>query len=181
MSGQQTIGVFCSSSDAVDRLYMDVATQLGMLLAQREWTLVYGGGCIGLMGALARSVHAHGGKVVGVIPESMTHKPVVYEKANELIVTKTMRQRKAIMDDRSDAFVVLPGGFGTLEELFEVIAHRQLRYHDKSVVIVNSAGFYDPLITLFDHIIEHQFAKARHRKSYEVVADPASAVSCLSE
>ena len=181
MTRTRSIGVFCASSDAVDGVFFDAASQLGRLLGQHGWTLVYGGGCIGLMGALARAVHQHGGQVVGVVPDSMNNEAIVYESANELIVTETMRQRKTVMDDRSDAFVALPGGFGTLEELLEVLAHRQLRYHSKPIVIVNTAGFYDPLIALFDHLIDKQFANSRHRSSYEVVDSPAEAMACLSD
>ncbi len=174
-----SICVYCASSDAIDGAFFDAARQLGGLIGRGGHTLIYGGGCIGLMGALALAVHEHGGRVVGVIPKSMVDKEYAYRDADELIVTDDIRQRKAIMDRRADAFVALPGGFGTLEELVEVLAHRQLRTHDRPVVIVNSNGFYDPLLSLFEHFIEQRFAKPRHRESYHVAADPAGALSFL--
>lgn len=174
-----SICVYCASSDAVDGSFFDAARHLGGLIGRSGHTLVYGGGRIGLMGALALAVHEHGGRVVGVIPKSMVDKEYAYRDADELVVTDDIRQRKAIMDRRADAFVALPGGFGTLEEVAEVVAHRQLQMHNRPVVIVNSSGFYDPLLSLFDHFIEHRFAKARHRESYHVALDPAAALEFL--
>ena len=177
MSGQRTIGVFCSSSDAVESRYRSAAKTLGMGIAEGGHSLVYGGGGIGLMGVLAESVQRHGGRVVGVLPEAMRTEEIVYQQADELIVTKTMRERKDVMDQRSDAFVALPGGFGTLEELLEVLTHRQLRYHSKPIIIVNSADYYDPLIRLFDHLIEHGFAKPRHRDAFAIVSSVEHVIS----
>ncbi len=174
------ICVYCASSDAVDAIYFDAAGKLGELIARGGHTLIFGGGTIGLMGAMARSVHKHGGRVVGVIPDTMVDRELAYREADELIVTDSMRQRKAEMDQRADAFVALPGGFGTLEELIEVLTHRQLKYHSKPTVIVNVSGFYDPLLVLFEHFIEHRFAKPKHRGSYLVVPGPAEAMAALN-
>jgi cytokinin riboside 5'-monophosphate phosphoribohydrolase len=160
--------VYCSSSDHIDASFHGVAAEMGRAIAQRVGTLVYGGGAVGLMGIVARAVHAHGGKVVGVIPESMTGKEIAYRDANELIVTPDLRTRKRIMEERSDAFVALPGGFGTLEELFEILTHRYLGYHDKPIAILNAHGFFDPLVTLFEHMYEHRFARPRQREQYHV-------------
>jgi uncharacterized protein (TIGR00730 family) len=168
----KSICVYCASSEKVDDIFFESARRMGTLLAEGGCTLVYGGGSIGLMGAMARAVHAGHGRVVGVIPDSMVEKELAYHEADELIVTGTMLERKAAMAERADAFVALPGGFGTLEELFEVLTHRQLRYHDKPIVIVNVAGYYDPLLALFEHMIENHFAKPRHRQSYCVVTSP---------
>jgi hypothetical protein len=165
----RNICVYCASSNHVDRAFFGVADEMGAAIAQRAGTLVYGGGHVGLMGAVARAVHAHGGKVVGVIPQSMVDVELAYREADELIVTENMRQRKQVMEDRSDAFVALPGGFGTLEELFEILTHRQLGYHNKPIVIVNAHGFYDPLVELFDHMYEHRFAREKYRETYDVV------------
>ncbi len=165
----QCIGVFCGSSTRAESRYLDVATKLGHELGQRGPTLVYGAGSIGLMGAVARAVHDVGGKVVGVIPHAMDHKEVTYRQCDELIFTDTMRERKDIMDQRSDAFITLPGGFGTLEELIEILTHRHLRFHNKPIVIVNTDGFYDPLLELFDHFIAHNFAKKKHLDDFRVV------------
>ena len=179
MAVSLSICVFCSSSDVVDQVFFDAARRLGRLIAQGGHTLVYGGGAIGLMGALARAVHRHTGRVIGVIPDSLVERDVAYHDADELIVTKDIRQRKAAMDARADAFVALPGGFGTLEELIEALTHRQLDYHTKPTVIVNIDGFYDPLLTLFDHLICRRFAKTHHRDSYQVVAGPDEAIATL--
>jgi len=174
-----SICVFCASSDAVEEVFFDAASHLGSLIADGGHTLVYGGGAIGLMGALARAVHRHAGRVVGIIPNALVEHEVAYHDADELVVTQDIRQRKAAMDLRADAFVALPGGFGTLEELIEALTHRQLNYHAKPTVIVNVDGFYDPLLALFDHLISRRFAKAHDRASYEVVADPAEAIAIL--
>lgn len=173
------IAVYCSSSDAIDRGYFDHAAELGRLLGGRGGTLVYGGGCVGLMGAVARATHAAGGKVIGVIPEAMRTVEVCYEASDELIVTQTMRERKAIMDERAAAFVVLPGGFGTLEELLEIVVLRVLRYTDKPIVILNTAGFYDHLLELFDNLYEQGFARRKSFPLYEVAATPAEVFAVL--
>jgi len=173
------ICVFCSARDDVAPVYRDAAACLGRLIGAGGSTLVYGGGAIGLMGIVARQVHGGGGRVVGVIPHSMVRQEIVYTKADELVVTQTMRQRKQIMERRSDAFVALPGGFGTLEELLEILTLRQLAMHDKPVVIINVGGYYDPLLDLFEHLFEQRFANPKHRRSYRVVTEPDTALDGL--
>ncbi len=158
----RSICVYCSSSDHIDPAFRKPAKDLGRLIATHGDTLVYGGGSVGLMGDCARAVHAFGGKVVGVIPQSLTTAEIAYHHADELIVTQTMRERKQIMDERADAFVVLPGGFGTLEELSEILVLKILGYTDRPLIIVNPDGFYDPLIELFNHFVQHKFAKPKH-------------------
>lgn len=165
-----SVCVYCSSSSQVESAFGWVGDQVGAQIAQDGHKLVYGGGSTGLMGRVARAVHAEGGTVVGVIPESMRNVEVAYLDADELIVTQTMRERKHEMDERADAFLVLPGGFGTLEELSEVITHRYLKFHDKPIVLLNTDGFYDHLIALFEHFIETGMAKDVYREMY-VVAD----------
>lgn len=137
----KVICVYASSSNLIDRKYFDIASQLGEAIARNGDTLLFGGGVRGLMGAAATAVHRHNGRVVGIIPEALNQKGVVYETCDELIVTKSLRERKAIMDERSDAFIALPGGFGTLEELLEIITLKQLKYHNKPIVILNFDGF----------------------------------------
>ncbi|MEM7576203.1 MAG: TIGR00730 family Rossman fold protein [Planctomycetota bacterium] len=176
---QRNVCVFCGSRDGRENGYASLAEDFGVALGQRSWTLIYGGGTLGLMGRIAMATQLHGGKVVGVIPEAMDTVEVAYRDAEELIVVDTMRQRKQIMDDRSDAFVVLPGGFGTLEELSEVITHRFLNYHGKPVVIVNHAGFYDPLIALFEHFMDAGFAGDSYRAVYTVVDSVGAAMAAL--
>jgi uncharacterized protein (TIGR00730 family) len=170
----KAICVYCSSSEAVPTEYFQAAEALGRLIAQRGYALVFGGGEIGLMGALARAASANGGWVVGVIPKALVQ--LAYERADEMIVTKDLRERKAIMEQRADAFVALPGGFGTLEELFEMITLKQLSFHDKPVVLVNTSGFYDPLVGLFEQIYAAGFTKAVYRQLYHVAADPDGAL-----
>ncbi len=174
------ICVYCSSSNHIDGRYVEVAEATGRLLAGRGYTLVYGGGNVGLMGVLARAVHDHGGRVVGVIPEALkAREGVAYDVADQLITTTTMQKRKAIMFTRADAFLVLPGGFGTLEEFLEVLTLRQLGYHDKPIALVNAEGFYDPLLELFEHFFRERFARAHSRRLYHVASDPEAALRHL--
>ncbi len=172
--------VYCSSSDTIDRRFFQVARDLGHAIGQRGDTLIYGGGSVGLMGEVARACHEHGGKVVGVIPESLKTAEIAYHRADELIVTETMSERKTLMFTRGDAFVILPGGFGTLEELAEVLVLKVLKYQDRPIVILNCHGFYDPLVDLFDHFIENNFAKPKHRELYKVVTTVDEVVASLN-
>jgi hypothetical protein len=162
----RSICVFSSSSDVIDRGFFEVAAELGAAIARRGDVMVYGGCSVGLMGAAARAVHEHKGHVIGVIPSFIESKGLGYEAADELIVTRDMRDRKATMEARSDAFIALPGGFGTLEEMFEIITLKQLQQHTKPVIFLNHAGFYDPLATLFEHMFEHRVAKPVYRTLY---------------
>ena len=173
------ICVYCSSSDNIKRDYFPIAAALGKLIAEHGDTLIWGGGRVGLMGETARAVHANGGRVVGVIPESMTSVEIAYDNADELIVTQTMRQRKHEMDERSDAFVILPGGFGTLEELAEILVLKILKYHDRPMILLNAHGFYDKLLDLFDHFVEEKFARPRHLALLQVVDSPEAVYEVL--
>ncbi len=141
------VTVFCGSSNAVEQKYFTAARELGEKLARRGWRLVYGGGSVGLMGVLSRAVLAGGGHVTGVIPKALLDLGVGEGGVSELIVTDGLRDRKAIMDERGDAFVALPGGLGTLEEVLEVLTLKQLGYHTKPVVVLDLDGFYEPLWT----------------------------------
>jgi hypothetical protein len=176
---QKTVCVFCSSSSAVEQVYFDAARELGLLLAERGWPLVYGGTDVGLMGTLARAVHTGKGTVIGIIPESIYGRGLSYSTADETIVTKDLRERKGLMDLRSDAFIALPGGFGTLEEVIEVLTLKQLALHTKPVIFLNTNGFYDPLMTLFEHFYEQKFAKRESAMLYYVADTPADAVSYI--
>lgn len=177
------LAVYCASAAASEPAYGALADAAGTALVQAGHALVYGGGGTGLMGRVARAVHAAGGRVVGVIPESMTDTEVAYTAADELIVVDTMRERKQRMDDLSDAFLILPGGFGTLEELSEVITHAYLGYlgaPPKPIVILNPDGFYDPLLKAFDRFIETGLAKPRYRDMYVVVETVEQAFVALT-
>ena len=177
----KNICVYCSASNEIDRVYFQAANELATLMAQRSHTLVYGGGCLGLMGEIARTMHHNRGKVIGIIPEGLRLKEVCYEQADELIVTKDMRERKGLMDLRSDAFITLPGGFGTLEEITEMITSRQLGFHRKPLVIINTNRFYDPMIALFEQIYEQKFAKTELKDAYYVTSNIVDALKFIEE
>jgi len=151
--------VYCSSSDRIDPKYAAVAADLGRALVAHGWGLVYGGGKTGLMGAVARAVTESGGHVVGVIPEFMKVRELAYDEADELVTVVTMRERKLLMETRADAFVTLPGGFGTLEEIMEILTLRQLDVVRKPCVFLNQDGFYDDLLRLFERMLRENFFK----------------------
>ena len=177
----KAICVFCSSSNAVEEVYHQSATDLGHRIGQLGLDLVYGGARIGLMGAVARGVHDKGGRVVGVIPEFFRKKDktIEYVEADELIVTKDMRNRKAIMDERSDAFIVLPGGVGTLEEAMEIVSMKQLCLTDKPLAFINTNNFYDGLISNLRGMINQKFAKKSTLELFSVCPDPATALELI--
>jgi cytokinin riboside 5'-monophosphate phosphoribohydrolase len=173
------VTVYCSSSRTIDPVFFDAGEELGAALARNGWALVYGGNHIGLMGVLADAVRAAGGKVIGITPQLMVDKGVADEQADELIVTDSMPHRKQLMEQRGDAFIALPGGLGTFEEIFEIIVGRQLRFHTKPVVLLNIDGYYDPLLQMIEHGIERRFIKAKARELYYVAADVAAAMEHL--
>jgi len=175
------IGIYCSSSNWLDAVYYSAAEDMGRHLAERAFTLVYGGGNVGLMGVLARAVHKHGGRVIGVIPEALkAREGIAYEIADELVVTATMQERKATIFEQADAFVVLPGGFGTLEEFMEVLTLKQLGYHNKAIALVNTDGFYDRMFDLFDFFYANRFAHERYRVLYHAAAKPEEALDYIA-
>ena len=179
MNNIQSICVFCASSESVDDLFKDIALELGRELGRRGIDLVYGGASIGLMGCLARGVHEEKGKVVGVLPEFFKTKDIEYSEVDELIVTKNMRERKAVMDKRSDAFIVLPGGIGTLEEAMEILSMRQLCLTDKPLVFINTQGFYEGLRAIFKEMVDLKFIKPDVMAMYTMVPNPQSALEYL--
>ena len=159
------ITVFSSSSDAIDPAFFAVATELGRTIAERGDTLVFGGTTVGLMGAVSRAAVEHDGKVIGVIPRYIAERGIDFSDC-ELHVTHDLRDRKAKMEELADAFIVLPGGFGTLEELLEIMTLKQLQQHQKAIVILNANGFFDPLRALFEHVFQHRFARVSSRALY---------------
>jgi uncharacterized protein (TIGR00730 family) len=160
--------VYCSSSDRIDPKYAAVATALGTEMVRQGWDLVYGGGKTGLMGATARAVKAAGGRVVGVIPEFMKAKELAFDEADELVTVITMRERKLLMETRADAFVALPGGWGTLEEILEILTLRQLDVLRKPCVFLNQEGFYDDLLRLFERMLQDRFFKPSNLDLFRV-------------
>jgi uncharacterized protein (TIGR00730 family) len=159
MSKIQTICVYCGSGPGSDPAFVAAARELGKALADNGIGLVFGGGSIGLMGALAKSVLDHGGKVTGIIPEFLTGREHAL-KRGEMIVTPSLHERKQIMFERADAFVALPGGIGTLEELVEQMTWAQLGRHEKPILLANIKGFWDPLCALLDHMEKLEFIRA---------------------
>lgn len=161
--------VYCGSSDGNEPAFIEAGAKFGRILARAGVGLVYGGASIGVMGAMAKAVLAEGGRVTGVIPEFLSKVEVQLSDVSELIVTDSMHSRKWLMFERSDAFVALPGGIGTLEEVVEMLTWAQLGRHSQPIVIVNLDGFWDPLIDLLDHIIRTGFARSNIRRIYSVV------------
>lgn len=165
-----TICVYCGSSSGGDPVYAESAERLGRSMGTAGIGLVYGGGSIGLMGILARSVMEAGGRVTGIIPQFLKEREVMLETAHELFVTGDMHERKRAMFDRADAFVALPGGIGTLEELVEIMTWAQLGQHRKPVLIANINGFWDPLVALLRHMADEGFIRDGFEVNY-LVAD----------
>ena len=174
------VAVYCASSEAVDERRRTVAADLGRAIATRGWGLVYGGGNIGLMGEVARAALEAGAEVVGVIPHRLADREIALDRVTELIRTETMRERKAIMDERSDAFVVLPGGIGTLEELVEMITLKQLGYHDRVIVVLDDDGYWDPLLGQLQRMVDEGLAGDSLLRLFDVVPDVASAVEMIA-
>jgi len=177
----RAITVYCSSSDYLDPQFFEAADELGTSIARLGLTLVYGGGCVGLMGQVSRSARQAGGTVVGVIPGHLYAREVGDEKCDELIVTETMRQRKQILDERADAFIMLPGGVGTYEEFFEILVGRQLGEHAKPIGVVNAHGYYNPLVSMIEHGIEHRFIRQDIYEHFVVHPDVDSVLRAVLE
>ena len=177
----QTICVYCGSSTQVDEAFFRTADELGGLLAAEGDTLVYGGGSLGLMGTLAQSTLRGGGRVVGVIPQFMYEEKWHMEGLTELRVVADMHERKRTMAALADAFVALPGGCGTLEELLEIITWKQLGLVTQPIVIVNVNGYYDNLLQLFDRAVEEHFMRERHREMWTVVGSAAEVLPAIRQ
>jgi uncharacterized protein (TIGR00730 family) len=172
--------VYCGSRAGVAPAYADAARALGRLIGSGGHGLVYGGGNVGLMGIVADAVLAAGGPVVGVIPEALVQREVGHSGLSEQHVVPDMHERKRMMAERADAFVALPGGIGTLEELFEVWTWHQLGYHDKPIGLLNVGGFYDGLLTFMDHCVAQGFLDAAQRATVVVDTDPARLLDALA-
>ena len=171
--------VFCGSKVGSQATYADEARQLGELMVRRGIGLVFGGGHIGLMGVLADAVLAGRGEVVGVIPRSLVDKELAHPAVSQMHVVESMHQRKAKMADLSDAFAGLPGAFGTADELFEMLTWAQLGIHAKPIGLLNTAGFFDPLLTWIERTISDGFLKARYRELLKVAGEPEQLIDLL--
>ncbi len=175
------ICVYTSSSDAVDDYYKTEAFNLGKMVAEHGHTLVYGGTSVGLMKAAAEGAKSIDGRVIGVIPSVIKKKNIECKTCDDLIVTKDMRARKATMENKSDAFIALPGGFGTLEEIFEIITLKQLQEHNKAIVFINSSGYYDKLADFLENMYELKFAKAKYKKNYFFAKNNKEAIEYIEK
>ncbi len=165
------ICIFCGSSSGVSTKYAELAKHCGRVLADRGLTLVYGGGNVGLMGILADAALQAGGQVVGVIPNKLVDRELAHKGVTSLIRVGSMHERKQKMAELSDGSIALPGGIGTMDELFEIYTWLQLRFHDKPVGILNADGFYDLLLQFLDHMVEEHFLKPQNRELLLVDAD----------
>jgi hypothetical protein len=176
---QKSLCVYCASSSACDAVYHDVARRLGALLADRGYSIIYGGGAVGSMGALADGAVARGGKIVGVLPKFMQELEWGHTKLTELRVVEDMRVRKHMMLSESDGVVALPGGSGTLEELFEALTLKRLGLYTKPIVLVNTRNYFQPLIELLDHAIAERFMDRRHFEMWQIVDSPEQVPAAL--
>jgi uncharacterized protein (TIGR00730 family) len=169
MAVVKSLCVYCGASDRVDAAYRQAAAELGTRLAENGIELIYGGVRIGLMGRVADAAKLAGGRVTGIIPAHLHDREIGHHGISELIVVGSMHERKQLMFERSDAFAVLPGGVGTIEEAFEIITWKQLRLHDKPIVLVDIAGYWRPFQALVDHVIDSGFANKGVRGLFRVV------------
>jgi uncharacterized protein (TIGR00730 family) len=173
-----SVCVFCGSSEAADPLYLQAAAALGRALAAADLRLVYGGGGVGLMGACARAAHEAGGRVLGIIPDFLVGRERALEAVDHVVVA-SMHERKMMMFERSDAFVVLPGGIGTLEEVVELLSWRRLDLHAKPVVFYNPGGFWRPLFDLFQHTVDARLTPPEFMDAWVAVDDVEAVVPAL--
>ena len=177
---QRSICVFCGASDGRDPAYAQAATTLGTLLAQQGRRLVYGAGDVGLMGRVARAAQVAGGETFGVIPQHLVNWEVGKTDLTSYIVTETMHERKKVMFMNADAIVLLPGGAGSLDEFFEVLTWAQLGLHSKPIVLINTNGYWDPLLALLDHTIAQGFAKPEVKTFFKTAPAPQAALELLA-
>ena len=176
-----SICVYCGSRPGADEGYAEAARQTGLLIGQQGWQLVYGGGRSGLMGVVANAVLEAGGRVVGVIPRKLMEREVGHSGLSEIHIVETMHQRKQMMAERADAFLALPGGIGTLEELFEVWTWRQIGYHDQPIGLLNVNGFYGRLLDFLEQTVEAGFLERSQVDSLHIDTEPASLLAHLRE
>lgn len=173
--------VFCGSSDGANPEYLRQTEQLGWALATKGWGLVYGGADIGLMGALADAVLERLGQVVGVIPQALVDREIAHDQLTELHVVSSMHERKARMAALADAFIALPGGYGTLDEFLEILTWAQLGIHQKPCVLINTAGYYDGLLSFLDHAVKEDFVRIHNRQLVMTARNAEHAIALIEE
>ncbi len=170
------ICIYGASSRKLAQEYYDAAEALGALMAKQGHTLVFGGGQEGIMGAVARGAHAHGGKIIGIAPRFFDEPGILFEECTEFIYTDTMRERKALMEEHAEAFIVLPGGIGTYEEFFEMLTLKQLGRHNKPMVMLNTRGYYGPMAAMLQNTVDEGFMSANCMELFGVCDTPAEAL-----
>lgn len=177
----KTVCVYCGSSVHVDADYKKLAEDVGTNLARNNLKVIYGGGSVGLMGLMANAALLAGGDVIGIIPEHIRSHEIQHTGLTELHVVDSMHIRKSMMFEKADAFVVLPGGFGTLEELFEVLTWKQIGLHSKPILIYNAKGFWDSMLKMIDDVISANFAPQNNRRIFKVVTTLEEMLAALQE
>lgn len=177
----KSLCVFCGSKTGSPPVYADAARQLGRIMAEEGLTLVYGGGHIGLMGVIADAVLEGGGTVIGVIPQALVDRELAHTRATEMHIVRTMHERKALMVEKSEAFVALPGGYGTGDELFEILTWAQLHIHHHPVGLLNCAGYFDSLLAWVDRMVADGFLTPDNRKLLRVADEPRAVLRLLRE
>jgi len=173
--------IFCASSRQVAKVHLEAATKLGKILANQEITIVYGGGSVGTMGALANSVLENQGQIVGVIPKFMMELEWGNQNVSELIIVENMSERKIKMLENTDAVIALPGGTGTLDELMEVIALKKLGQYANPIIILNTRGFYDQLLMFFEKMADEKFIRPEHKKLFEIAVEPGEILTKIKD
>ena len=176
----KAVSVFLSSAKRVDSIYFDAARSMGAAIAKAGWTTVYGGNYVGCMAALADGARSQGGRVVGITPRLFVEQNLADTLCDELIVTDSMRERKHLLEHRGDAFIALPGGLGTFEELLEIVVGRQLGLHHKPIVLLNLAEYYTPLLAMFDKGVEQHFVRPEARNVIRVAATVEAAIDLVA-
>lgn len=179
VTAQHSVCVFCASGNGVNPIFVETAKALGKTLANRSWRLVYGGAHVGLMGAVADAALAAGGEVIGVIPRALVQREIAHRGLTQLIEVGSMHERKAEMAERADAFVVLPGGLGTLDELCEILTWSLLGIHRKPVILVNTAGYWGTFLQLLSEAVTAGFLRPNHGELVLVAKDPEEACTLL--
>ena len=175
------ICMYGAASDRINQKYIDIVEELGKKIVERNHELIYGGGGTGLMGAVARGVYNNGGKVTGVVPHFMHDFEPIYEYTSLTIKTETMGDRKQIMEDNADAFIICPGGIGTLDEFFQILTLKELKRQIKPIVLLNIDGFFDPVVELINNYIEKGFVRELVSGLYGVANSPEEAIQYLEE